>query len=406
MQSKSRFLLGFLLGLICMSIFWRYFFGEQIQQGDESISLTREEWWTWWSWEKYNFIDGLLTEEYVDQEKIDKEKMREHAIKGYVDALGDPYTVYLTSEENESFEEEMKWGQHFEGIGAVVTKKEDGILIEEVLKGLPAYKAWLRPLDVILAIDGEETKSLWLNEAVQKIRGVKGTEVVLTIYREWVEEILEITVVRDTVDVPSVAWEILQVDDQSVLYIEISIIGADTKKVFEKTIDEYAGQFEGIILDLRGNGGGYLPSAVDIVSFFLPDNELITTARYSVWADEVYRSEGYGDLENIPVVVLIDGLSASASEIIASALDERDDAVLVGTQTFGKWSIQTLADIEDGSSLKYTIGKRYAPSDKNIDKIGLTPDIEVEFDLDAYLENAVDNQLERAKEEMRKLIGN
>ena len=160
-----------------------------------------------------------------------------------------------------------------------------------------------------------------------------------------------------------------------------------------------------VMLDLRWNGGGYLPIAVDVVSFFLPSNELVTTARYGALPDEVYRSKGYGDLEWKPLLVLIDGLSASASEIIAGALKQRGGATLVGTQTFGKGSIQTIATIDDGSSLKYTIGKWYLPDDSNVDKIGLTPDIEVEFDVEGYLSWEVDNQLEQGKEEMKRLIG-
>ena len=350
--------------------------------------------------QKYHLVDQVLHQEYFDTEKLDREKMHENAIKGYVDAIGDPYTVYLSAEENKMFDEEMKGGQHFAGIGAVVTKKEDGVMIEEVLKWMPAYKAWLKPLDIVLSIEGEDTKDLWLGEAVKKIRGEKGTDVKLTIFRESEGRVFDVVVTRDIVDVPSVKGEIFDLWKKKVLYVEIAIIGADTTKVFKKIIDRYKGQFDAIILDLRGNGWGYLPTAVDLLSYFLPKNELVTTARYSVEDDEIYRSKGYGDLENIPVVVLVDGLSASASEIIAAALDEKDDALLIGTKTFGKGSIQTLAEFDDGASLKYTIGKWYTPSDKNVDKEGLVPDIEVPFDFTWYVENEVDNQLERAKKEI------
>ncbi len=405
-NNNSRFLSGFLFWIIFIIVFWRFFLGKKIVWDIVNVSKNLSSSGVALSGvsiKKYTTIDKILKKEYFDKDVLDIEKMHENAVKGYVDAIGDPYTVYLTAEENEMFEEEMEWWLHFAGMWAVVTKKDDGVMIEEVLKGMAAYKAGIKPLDIIISIDGEETKNLWLNEAVKKIRGEKWTDVVLVIYRESEEKVLEITVTRDIVDVPSVKWELLDVEWKKILYVEISIIGEDTKRVFEKIIDDYKGKFDRIIIDLRGNGWGYLPTAVNLVSFFLPKNELITTARYSTRDDEVYRSKGYGDLEKMPVVVLIDGMSASASEIIASALDEKSNALLIGTKTFGKGSIQTLAEIEDGSSLKYTIGKRYTPSNKNIDKEGIVPDIEVAFNLTGYVEDERDNQLERAKEEVVKM---
>ena len=405
MKNNSRFLSGFLLGFVCMIVLGRYFFGDRIANTHPLTALENASWNVdeQVMFEKYHLVDNILQKEYFDKDHIDQKKMYESAVKGYVDALGDPYTLYLTSEENEVFEEEMQGGQHFAGIGAIVTKKKDGVMIEEVLKDLPAYKAWLKPLDIVISIDGEETKDLSINEAVKKIRGEKWTVVKLTIYRESEWRVFDVDVTRDIVDVPSVKWEIFDVSWKKVLYIEISIIGEDTVKVFKNIIDQYRGKFDALILDLRWNGGWYLPTAVDLVSYFLPKNELITTARYTVLEDEIYRSKGYGDLVWIPIAVLVDGLSASASEIIASALDEKDNALLIGTKTFGKGSIQTLAEFGDGSSLKYTIGKRYTPSDKNVDKEGLIPDIEVPFDFTWYVENKVDNQLERAKEEVVKI---
>jgi len=358
------------------------------------------------SQEKYMVIDKILDEWYYEKQNIDKDKMFENAVKWYVDAIGDPYTVYLTKDENEIFDEEMQGAQNFEWIWAVVNKKEDGVLIEEVLKDLPASRAGLKHLDLILEIDGEPTKSMTLTEAVKNIRGPKGSEVVLTIYRESENFIDEITVIRDAVNVPSVRGELLDIDGASVLYIEIAVIGEDTIMALRNIISSFKWQHTWVILDLRWNGGWYLPLAVDAVSFFLPRNELVTTARYTILDDEIYRSKWYGDLQDMPVVVLLDGLSASASEIIAGALKQRGDAVLVGTKSFGKWSIQTIADVDDGSSLKFTIGKWYLPDDANVDGVGITPDVEIEFDPEAYEADETDTQLEVAKQEIASLLNN
>lgn len=160
---------------------------------------------------------------------------------------------------------------------------------------------------------------------------------------------------RDTIDVPSVTASILTGSENNILYLVVAIFGEDTIIKLRQELLQLSGSYEGIILDLRGNGGGYLPTAVELASFFLPEKEVVTTAKYAIFPDEVFTSEGYGNFQGKPLVVLVDGLSASASEIVAGALHERADAVLVGTKTFGKGSIQTIQPLSDGSLLKYTI---------------------------------------------------
>ena len=162
---------------------------------------------------------------------------------------------------------------------------------------------------------------------------------------------------------------------------------------------------DGIILDLRGNGGGFLDIGVEVASHFVPKGQTVVATKYRVAQyDEIYRSLGYGDFENTPTAVLVDGLTASAGEIIAAALRETRDAVIVGAKTFGKGSIQTIEEFGSGSAIKYTIGKWYTPNDQNIDGTGLVVDVDVPFDLEAYQEDKTDNQLERAKEEVIKLL--
>ena len=355
------------------------------------------------SFGKYQEITDVLLQEYIDADEIDFVQMQDNALKWFVDAVGDPYTSYLDVKENTAFDEAIQGTQNFEWIGAVVTKKKDWVMIEEVLKNSPAFRGGVQALDLILRIGEDSVQDLDLYDAVQKIRGPKGSEVILTIYRESSEEILELTVTRDTIDVPSVTAEIFEIDNKNILYLELATFGEDTTIKMKEAINQYGSVAEWVILDLRGNGGGILPISVEVASFFVPKGEVITTVDYSIFPNEESRSKGYGDLEWLPVVVLVDVMSASASEIVAGALQDQIDAVLVGNTTFGKWSVQTIKELSDGSSLKYSIGKRYTPNGTNIDEDGITPDIEVEFEMELFLSDEVDTQLERAKEEIVKI---
>jgi len=355
--------------------------------------------------DKYEEIFTLLDEEYITDEDIDFSKMQDNALKGFVEALGDPYTSYLDVQQNTAFDEAIQGTQNFEGIGAVVMKRKDGVQIEEVLKNSPAFNAWLQSLDLILRIGEESVQDLDLFDAVQKIRGPKWSEVVLTVFREKTEEILEITVTRDTIDVPSVSGKTFELWEKRVLYIELATFGEDTGFKMTEVVNQAGpSSIDGVILDLRGNGGWILPISVDVAWFFMPKWEIVTSVEYSIYPDEVLRSPGWWVLEGIPVVVLIDGLSASASEIIAWAFADQLDAPLVGTTTFGKGSVQTIKNLEDGSSLKFSVGKRYTPNGTNVKEEWLIPDIEVEYDRDLYIETGEDTQLEVAKEKIQELL--
>lgn len=352
--------------------------------------------------QKENYLYRLLDQRYYDQAKVDRTQMQENALKWFVEAIGDPHTEYLTKQENEVFDESMEGTQHFEWIGAVVSKKKDGIMIAEILKWSPAFVAWLQPLDIIIQIEGESTQNVSLSDAVKKIRWPKGTVVKLWIFRqraEWDEpEVLEVEVTRWTIDVPSVKIELLPYSSGTVAHIEVAIFGEDTIAKLQEALLQLDWTYNAIILDLRGNGWWYLPTAVQLASFFLPKNEVVTTAKYTILPDEVLRSQGYEIFTGKQVVVLIDGMSASASEIVAWALQQRGRAVVVWTQSFGKWSIQTIEKLSDGSMLKYTIGRRYLPNDTTIDEVWLTPDVEVVYDRDLFLTGWVDTQIQKAIE--------
>jgi carboxyl-terminal processing protease len=356
-----------------------------------------------------NSIYTILKNNYFDKDKLVLTGMEEGSIKWFVEALQDPYTEYLPAQQNETFMDDLKGEQEFDGIGAAIQKKDNVIVIQEVYKDTPAARAGLQPLDAVVEISGEKTATMTAQEAVQKIRWPKGTTVKLLIFRsretDAMKKVFTVEVTRQTVSISSVSSSVIPVNGKNVWYISISIIGEDTETLLKKEITSLKDKnLAGIILDLRGNGGWYLPKSVEIASHFIPKGKTIVTAKYTNNPDEKYVSKWYGDYENLPVVVLMDWLTASAGEIIAAALKQERNALLVGKNTFGKWSIQTLVDISSGAALKYTIGKRYLPDDSNIDHIGVKPDVEVWFDKDLYDKEARDSQKERAIVEMGKLI--
>ena len=360
-------------------------------------------------YERFDEIDTILQSAYYDVEKINTGKMLSNALKAYVDAIEDPYTIYMDSEQNSGFQEELKWSSDFEGIGAVISKKDYYIQVDELIKWWPAFTAGLKMLDRIVMINTGYTKDINVNQAVSQIRGPKWTTVDLTIERmdkEWAKEIIEKKIMRDKLVIPSVNGKIITWANAQILwYINISVIGEETENLLKTTLSEFKDQkIKGIVLDLRGNGWGHLAIAAQIASHFIPKGKLVVSAKYTTFEDESILSEWYKDYQDLPMVVLVDGMTASAAEIIALALQEQVGAKLVWTQTFGKWSIQTMDEFKDGSSIKYTVGKRYTPNGKNINTTWAIPDVIVEFDVDTYIDNSLDTQLEKAKEIISTMI--
>ena len=360
-------------------------------------------------YERFEEIQQVLNQEYVDQKLLlsGEKSMLDSAVKAYVDGLGDPYTTYLDAVEFSGLQHELEWEGQIEGIWAVVGKKEYYIQIEEVIKGSPAFRAGLLPLDRIIMIGTGETKNLTTYEAVSLIRGEKWTKVKFGIERpqnSWENQYLVIEVERDTIDVPSVRSKILTHNNQKIWYIEISIFWEQTNKLLTRAISDSVNEnVSGIVLDLRGNGGGLLPVAVDLAGHFLEPWTLVAKTDFYTYQKVDYRTKGFGELKEFPIVVLIDKMSASASEILALALREQGPNVqILGTPSFWKGTIQTLKDFDDQTSLKYTVGKRFWPQWTSIDKIGITPDIEVAFDMTGYIEKKIDNQLEKALEVLTK----
>lgn len=305
--------------------------------------------------------------------KLDENKLMDGLKQGLVAASGDPYTEYMPPADAKEFNGQLSGT--FEGIGALLGKNENGnVIIISPIDGFPAKKAGLQPRDVIVEIDGKDATSLTTDQAVEKIRGPKGTTVKLRIIRNQKQD-LKFDIVREEINIPSVETKTLE---GNIGYIKISRFGEDTTSLARDAADKFkTNGVKKIILDLRGNPGGYLESAVDVSSLWLDQKMVVQEKRDGVVTD-TYKSRGEPTLLGIPTVVLIDGGSASASEITAGALHDNKVATLMGVKSFGKGSVQQPQTLGNGALLKVTIARWYTPNGKNIDKEGLQPDQKVE----------------------------
>jgi len=364
--------------------------------------------------EKFNEIKSILDKEYLDPTMISGAKMWDAALQAYVAALGDPFTTYLTAEDNKSLHEELKWSSDFQWIWAVVTKVPEWIMIEQLIKDGPAQKAGLKPLDIILEVNGTWLADLPLWKGVSLIKGPAGTEVELTVKRDW--KIFKIKVKREKIKLTSVNSRIIEYKWKKIAYISISTIGQETYDQFKKELDDlFKEGVWGVILDLRWNGGWYLEVWYEIWATWAKKGDIVVQTKYrNPLYNKIFTATKTGLLNHFPTIVLVDGYTASAGEIITAAVKENneDTTKLVWTKTFGKWTIQTLKEFPDGSSLKYTIWKWLTPKWENVCKDWvlpgnwLEPDVEVKFDADAYKKDLTDNQLEKAKEVLLELINN
>lgn len=345
----------------------------------------------WDVWERMNRY-------YIDRKALDPQKMVYGAISGMVASLGDPYTVFLPPDQNKETKDDL--GGRFEGIGAQLGVKDKKIVIISPLKGSPAEKEGLRTGDWIVKVDGEETTSWTLPQAVSKIRGRKGTKVSLTILHKDASSSSDISVTRDTIKVASVEWE---VKNGKVVYLKLGRFGDTTTDEWIKAVDQISaliakskGEIKGLVLDLRNNPGGYLSGSVFIASEFLPDG-VVVLQESAARAKQTYEVNRKGKLLSIPMVVLINKGSASASEIVAGALKDRRRAKLVGETSFGKGSIQEAQELAQEAGIHITVAKWLLPSGTWINGSGIEPDIKIEND-----ENNPDSdlQLEKAIESL------
>lgn len=342
----------------------------------------------------------LMKKKYVDKSTLDAREMLYGAIDGMLAASGDPYSTFFDPKEKKDFEEEIKGS--FEGIGAEMGIRDDILTIIAPLEGTPAEEAGLMAGDKILKIDDESTVNLSIDEAVSRIRGKKGTSVKLTIFHNGDEESRDVTVTRAVIQVKSVRYEM---KDGGILYIRLNQFGEETDAEFTRALI-VAGRenARGVILDLRNNPGGLLTQAVDIASAFLPRDTVVVVEEHADGKREEMRSGSGQELEALPIVILINEGSASASEILAGALREnREDVRLVGKKSFGKGSVQEYMNVTRDTAVKITIAKWLTPKGNQINNVGISPDEEVGLkreDVDA----GRDPQLEKATEVLGTLL--
>jgi len=351
-------------------------------------------------WRAWNIIDTKFVPAAVSTstplatstETLNKQKVY-GMVSGLADSLGDPYTFFLPPVENKEFASDMKGS--FEGVGMEIEVKDQVLTVVSPLKNSPALSAGIKSGDQILKINGESTTGLDTGAAVNKIRGPKGSTVVLTIMREGWEKPREISVVRDVITVPILTTT---PRPDHIFVIQLSTFTENSPSLFRAALREFiASGDKKLILDLRGNPGGYLDAAVDIGSWYLPQGAVVVTEDYAGHRKNVvHRSRGYNIFsKKLQMVILVDKGSASASEILAAALRHYGIAKTVGTNTFGKGSVQELVDITPDTSLKVTVARWLAPDGKQIPHEGVAPDYSVEISDDDKRAGR-DTQLEKA----------
>jgi carboxyl-terminal processing protease len=350
--------------------------------------------WKAWSVinEKYVPASTSTAVAVDDQEKV------WGAIEGLAQSLGDPYTVFLPPVENEIFEGDVRG--NFEGVGMEVGVRDGVLTVVAPLKGTPAYNAGIKSGDRIVEINDTSTYNMSTDEAVSLIRGKKGTEVSFAVIREGTSEPIEVTVVRDVINIPTIETEMRS---DGVFVIELYNFSAASPDLFRAALREFIeARTDKLVLDLRGNPGGYLEAAIDMASWFLPPGKIVVREDFGdKQAEEVYRSRGYDIFnKNLKMVILVDNGSASASEILAGALQEHDVAKLVGTQTYGKGSVQELVKITPETSLKVTIARWLTPEGVSISASGVTPDFVVE-NIEEDILKGIDAQKDKAVEVLK-----
>jgi len=336
---------------------------------------------------------------FVDQ-PVDDVALLRGAIRGMLDALGDEHTAYMDPDQYR--QASIGLSGEYEGIGAFVDTDGEFLTIVSPMPGSPAEKAGVKAGDVVVAVDGDDVTGIDPSLVVQRILGPKGTTVRLTLRRENETDLIEVSVVRDSINIPSVEGHLL---DSGLGYIQLNTFGEDTTRDLKRVVADLVRQdARGLILDLRGNGGGYLATAVEVSSEFLSDG-VVLTERFGDGREEVYRARAGGQATTIPLVVLVDGGSASASEIVAGALQDYGRARLVGETTYGKGSVQDWIPLNgDQGAVRVTIARWYTPKDRQINEQGLAPDVEVAI-TDEDLKAGRDPQLDKAVEVLLDQLG-
>ena len=380
---------GFLAGLLTAAVLLAGAFGIryvlELTGGDYTGGLVSEE----DVQDKLDKINAVISKYYLYEDEIDTEDLVEGIYAGYAASLGDPYTAYYDEEATREFMKSISG--EFGGIGATVSKKadEDEILISEIYEESPAEQAGLKEGDVLLQADGHAVSGQDLETVVSWISGEPGTDVELRILRDGEE--LDVTVTRDVIETKTVEYKM---KEEGIGYIRVEEFDKVTYDQFKAALDDLEGQgMNSLIIDLRGNPGGQLTTVTDMLKLFLPEGVIVSTKDKYGNTDEI-TCDGDHEFKK-PLVVLVDGRSASASEIFSAAIQDYGVGTIVGTQTYGKGVVQQTIDLGDGTCMKVTISEYYTPSGRSINGTGVTPDVEVEYEYDEE-DPERDNQLEKA----------
>lgn len=338
-------------------------------------------------WEAWN----LVKENFYVQ-PVDPDKMTYGAIAGMVDALGDIHTAFVEPKRAAYLRTQLQGS--FEGIGATVDMQNGRLVIVAPIKGTPAEKAGLQAGDVILQVDSTPIVNMDVSEAVALIRGPKGTPVTLKVQRG-TQPAFDVTITRNTIEVPEVTSKMLE--DDTIAYIQLSEFGEKAKPELRKALNEaLAKNPKALIFDLRGNPGGYLTTAIDVASEFIAKDQVVLVEKFKSGEKKLYKSSGEGAATKIPMVLLVNEGSASASEILAAALRDYKRAVIIGQKTFGKGSVQTVHQLSDDSQLRVTIANFYSPKEAVIHEVGIVPDVEVPDPTEYERSRQIDPQLQKA----------
>ena len=334
----------------------------------------------------------IVKERHVEQAVSDK-KLFYGAIAGMVGSLQDPYSVFFDPEFAQKFSKELEGT--FDGIGAEIGIKQNEVTVIAPLPGTPASSAGIKAGDRILAIDGIDTTGMLIEEAVTRIRGQKGTQVKLLVFREGFKTPKEFLITRETITVESVTWKMDAVGKKKIAHITITHFNETTEARFSEAVRSLLLENpDGLVLDLRNNPGGFLDTAVKVAGEWIV-HDVVVIENFSDNTKKNYNSDGNARLLDVPTIVLVNGGSASASEIVAGALQDYGKAKLVGEKTYGKGSVQDYSEFSDGSALKLTVALWLTPKGRSINKEGIAPDVEVKMSTEDF-NNDKDPQLEKA----------
>lgn len=378
------FLVGFYLGFNKTPEINKVYGVENKENPEEISSVDFNDFWKAWN---------IINEKHPDGSNISSQEKVWGAISGLADSIGDPYTYFFNPDEAEDLNADLSG--EFYGVGMEVGIRDGNLVVISPLKDSPSEKAGVRAGDTIVKIEDVIANRLTVDEAVDLIRGEKGEPVSITVSREGEEELVNISIIRDLVKIPVIETNLR---DDGVFVIELFDFSRNSETEFEKALQKFVESgSKKLILDLRGNPGGYLSSAINISSWFLEEGKPIVIEKSpNPENNHTYRSNGNMLKGNFDLIVLVDEGSASASEIVAGALQEHGVAELLGKKTFGKGSVQELVHLSRGTELKITIAEWLTPNGISISENGLDPDYVVDFDVERYVEDDYDNQLEEA----------